>query len=52
MKTYSIEEVLQAECTLEPMACKFCGSMEVTFLQYLNDASCGTCGKWQIEDAP
>lgn len=51
-RAYTVEEVIVAECTLEPMVCKFCGSHEVTFNQYLHDALCGDCGKWQIEDDP
>ena len=49
MKTYTIHDVINAECTLEPMVCLFCGSTEVEFLQYGEDAQCGTCGKWQLE---
>ena len=48
-KTYSVEEVIAAECTLEPMKCKFCGSLEVTFLQYVGDAHCDECGTWQLD---
>jgi len=47
---YTIEDVWEAGCTLEPLACLDCGSTEVVFNQYLNDASCQSCGKWQKED--
>ena len=33
-----------AECNLEPLKCKFCGSLEVVFLQYVGDAQCAECG--------
>ena len=49
MKTFTVEEVIAAEITLEPMECKFCGSLEVTFLQYIGDAQCGSCGAWQLD---
>lgn len=49
-KKYTVHDVIDAECTLEPMVCLFCGSTEVTYLQYVGDAQCGECGKWQIED--
>ena len=50
MKTYTVEQVISAECNLEPIECKFCHSLEVTYDQYIRDALCGDCGKWQIED--
>jgi len=46
---YTIDDILNAECTLEPMVCKYCGSNEVVFLQYVGDATCQSCGKWQSE---
>jgi len=49
LKTYTVEEVIAAEITLEPMKCKFCGSHEVEFLQYIGDAYCGSCGTWQLD---
>lgn len=51
MKTYTTQDVINAECNLEPLQCRFCGSVEVVFLQYVGDASCQECGKWQIEDS-
>jgi len=50
VRTYSVEEVIAAECTLEPMECKFCGSLEVIFLQYVGDAYCEECGTWQLDE--
>jgi len=49
VKTYSVEEVIAAEYTLEPMKCKYCGSLEVVFLQYVGDAHCDECGTWQLD---
>jgi len=49
METYTVEDVIMAECNLEPIKCKFCGSLEVTYFQYIGDASCASCGKWQGE---
>ena len=49
MTTYNVQDVINAECTLEPLKCRFCGSFEVTFVQYLGDAQCAECGKWQLE---
>lgn len=50
MHYYSVAEVRAAGYTLEPMKCVHCGSTEVTFNQYFNDAYCATCGKWQDGD--
>jgi len=47
---YDVEDVLEAGCTLEPMICRHCGSDEVTFHQYIGDASCAACGEWQLDD--
>ena len=47
---YDVQDVINAEFNLEPIKCRFCGSLEVTFLQYIGDAQCGDCGKWQLED--
>lgn len=48
MKTYDVQDVINAECNLEPLRCRFCGSLEVTYLQYVGDATCGACGEWQL----
>ena len=49
MKTYDVQDVINAEYTLEPIKCRNCGSLEVTFDQYIGDAQCGTCGEWQLK---
>ena len=48
-KSYDVQDVINAGFTLEPIKCRFCGSLEVVFFQYIGDASCQECGKWQLE---
>ena len=44
---YTVQDVITAECTLEPMKCPHCGStQEVTFYQYMKSAYCAECGNW------
>ena len=51
-QSYDIQDVIDAGYTLEPLKCRFCGSEhDVTYNQYVNDALCEVCGKWQIEDS-
>lgn len=47
--TFTCGQVRAVGYTLEPLKCIFCGSLEVTFLQYVAGGSgqCGTCGEWQ-----
>ena len=47
---YTVHNVIAAECTLEPMICLHCDGSEVTFDQYIGDAYCADCGKWQLEE--
>ena len=49
MKTYDVQDVINAGCNLEPIKCRFCGSTEVTFNQGIGDAHCAMCGEWQLE---
>jgi len=49
-KTYDIQDVVSAGYTLEPIQCRFCQSPEVTYHQYIGDAYCNECGKWQLEE--
>jgi len=46
---YTVEDVLEAGFTLKPIVCKFCGSKEVVFHQYIGDAYCQECSKWQLD---
>ncbi len=48
---YTVHNVIAAECTLEPMICLHCDGSEVTFDQYIGDAYCADCGKWQLEES-
>jgi hypothetical protein len=47
MTLYTVADVQAAHITLEPLLCIFCGAQEVTYLQYIGDGQCATCGKWQ-----
>lgn len=49
-QTYTVHDVITAECTLGPIKCMFCGSTEVEFNQAIGDAYCQQCGKWQQGD--
>jgi hypothetical protein len=51
MHIYTIADVQAAHITLEPLTCTFCGSQEVTYLQYIGDGQCATCGRWQTVDS-
>lgn len=48
-ETFTADEVRNAECNLEPIKCKHCESLEVTFYQYVDggQAHCAECGEWQ-----
>ena len=48
-KTYTIKQIKQAECNLEPLKCPACGKHENTvYNQYGQFASCMDCGKeWE-----
>ena len=47
IKTYSVEDVKSCGYNLKPIKCKHCQSLEVTYHQYIGDASCQECGEWQ-----
>jgi len=46
---HTIFDVIEAQCTLEPIVCANCGSTEVTFNQGIGDGQCSDCGEWQLE---
>jgi hypothetical protein len=51
-KTYTVYDVIRAEYTLEPLKCIHCDSTEaIEYAQYIGDAYCAVCGKWQLEEA-
>ena len=47
MKSYTVDDIIHAECELTPLRCILCGSYEVTCHQYIGDAYCANCGNWQ-----
>ena len=49
MIKYTVYDILQAECTLEPLTCLHCSSDEVIFDQYIGDAYCQDCDRWQLD---
>ena len=48
-KTYDVQDVINAGYNLEPIKCRKCASLEVTFNQAMNDAHCAECGEWQLD---
>ena len=46
-KVYTVDDVRLAGYNLEPLKCKLCGSLEVTFHRCVNDGYCAECGQWQ-----
>ena len=51
-KIYDVQDVIDAGYTLEPLKCRKCDSLEVTFNQGIGDAYCEMCGTWQLDIAP
>lgn len=50
-KSYIVQDVQRAGFTLEPMRCVHCGKVgETQYHQYISDAYCSLCGKWQLSD--
>ena len=48
---YDIQDIINAECNLEPIKCRYCSHIgEVTYYQYLNNAHCAKCGRWQLDE--
>ena len=48
---YDVQDIINAECNLEPLKCRYCGDVnEVTFDQYIGDAMCENCGRWQLNE--
>ena len=44
---FDVQDIIDAGCTLEPLKCRACGSLEVEYNQKLQDAYCAVCGQWQ-----
>jgi len=49
-ETYTIYDVLAAECNLWPLECVWCGSREVVVSIHQADAICQDCGRWQLDE--
>ena len=47
-EVFDVQDVLDVGYTLEPLVCRYCGSLEVTFYQYVGDTHCAKCGAWQL----
>ena len=47
---FTVHDVIAVGYTLDPLVCLYCGSHEVVFMQYIGDAKCQECGKWQLEE--
>ena len=50
MKTYTIHDIIKLGYNLTPLRCLFCESLEVVYNQQINDASCESCGLWQLDE--
>jgi recombinational DNA repair protein (RecF pathway) len=49
-KYYTVKDVKQAGYNLEPLRCRHCGKVgNVVYMQYIGDAQCENCGKWDSE---
>ncbi len=46
---FDVQDIIDAGCTLEPLVCRACSSIEVEFNQVIGDAYCSSCGCWQLE---
>ena len=49
-KTYSVKDCIQAQSLMDPIKCKYCGSLEVVYNQTIIDGKCQDCGAWQLEN--
>ena len=48
---YDINDVIEAEITLEPMKCCHCNVIgETSYYDYAGDAYCAICGFWQLDN--
>ena len=46
-KYYTVQQAIDAECTLEPIKCEHCGHVgEVSYNQVVGDYHCAVCGYW------
>lgn len=48
-KYFDVQDIIDAEYNLEPLKCRYCGSVhDVTYSYTVGDAYCEICGKWQL----
>ena len=48
-RAYDVQDVIDRGYSLEPLKCRYCGKVgETTYYQYMGDAHCAVCGKWQL----
>ena len=45
---YDVQDILDRGYNLQPLRCRYCGSLEVDFNFGIGDAYCSNCGKWQL----
>jgi hypothetical protein len=47
---YTIYDIIRNEVNMEPLICIHCKQVgEVTYHDYMGDAYCELCGKWQLD---
>jgi hypothetical protein len=47
LRLYTVYDLRNARCQLNPMVCVHCKSLELWYDQYQGDAKCSVCGRWQ-----
>jgi hypothetical protein len=48
---YTIYDIIRNEINMEPLICIHCKQVgEVTYYDYMGDAYCELCGKWQLDE--
>jgi len=47
---YTVYDIIKNEVNMEPLMCIHCKQVgEVTYHDYMGDAYCELCGKWQLD---
>ena len=50
-KSFDVQDVIDAEITLEPIKCRHCDTIgETTYYNSMKDAYCAVCGRWQLQE--
>jgi len=47
-QTYDVQDIIDVGYNLDPLICRYCNSLEVTYYQDVGDAHCARCGAWQL----